>query len=74
LDFEEVGLLSLKNIARPVEAFVVRQTGNVAVPANLIQPAQVPPIGKPSIAVIAFTNMGGDPEQEYLSDGVADVS
>ena len=28
--------------------------------------------GKPSIAVLAFTNMSGDPEQEYFSDGIAD--
>jgi TolB-like protein len=27
---------------------------------------------KPSIAVLAFTNMSGDPEQEYFSDGIAD--
>ena len=27
---------------------------------------------KPSIAVLSFTNMGGDPEQEYFSDGIAE--
>jgi adenylate cyclase len=72
LEFEALGALSLKNIARPVEAYVVRQTTTVPPPAGLGRGAQVPPPGKPSIAVLAFTNMSGDPEQEYFSDGVAD--
>ena len=34
--------------------------------------AALPAPDKPSIAVLAFTNMSGDPEQEYFSDGVAE--
>jgi adenylate cyclase len=70
LAFEELGELTLKNIARPVEAFVVKQSGAGARPADLSR--GVPPTGKPSIAVLAFANMSGDPEQEHFSDGIAD--
>jgi adenylate cyclase len=35
-------------------------------------PESLPPLGKPSIAVLAFTNMSGDIDQEYFSDGIAE--
>jgi adenylate cyclase len=76
LQFEDLGALNLKNIARPVEAFVVRL--GMAMPTS-VERALVHGTGealplpdKPSIAVLAFTNMSGDPEQEYFSDGIAD--
>jgi adenylate cyclase len=62
-----------------VEAFVVRlDPEGTAAPLHpdpahkglLEDIAAVP--GKPSIAVLAFTNMSGDPGQDYFSDGVAD--
>ena len=72
LAFEELGALNLKNIARPVEAFVLRldaprlcrnrSSGLLCV--TRMKPLPLP--GKPSIAVLAFTNMSGDPEQEYF--------
>jgi adenylate cyclase len=77
LAFEALGALNLKNIAEPVEAFVLRSG---AVP--ILQSAErqvlhdtdeaLPLPDKPSIAVLAFTNMSGDPEQEYFSAGIAD--
>ena len=67
LAFETLGLLNLKNIARPVEAFVLRSAA-----AALKSVETLPLPGRPSIAVLAFTNMSGDPEQEYFSDGIAD--
>jgi adenylate cyclase len=76
LAFEALGPLNLKNIAQPVEAFVVRLDGPVpkSVERSLVhntgEPLPLP--GKPSIAVLAFTNMSGDPDQEYFSDGIAD--
>ena len=73
-DFEELGPLNLKNIFRPVEAFVLRSEGP-ATPSLLLartDDTALPLPGKPSIAVLAFTNMSGDVEQEYFSDGIAD--
>ena len=76
LAFEALGPLNLKNIARPVEAFVVRPAATVAksVEHTLVHGTgeALPLPDKPSIAVLAFTNMSGDPEQEYFSDGIAD--
>ena len=77
LAFEELGPVRLKNIARPVEAFVVITDG-AAVPKAVERslrhgPGQALPLpDKPSIAVLAFSNMSGDEEQEYISDGIAD--
>jgi adenylate cyclase len=72
--FGELGALRLKNIAYPVEAFVVRVTTDRAVPSSaaLAKIDHLPLPGKPSIAVLAFTNMSGDPQQESFSDGIAD--
>jgi adenylate cyclase len=78
LAFEELGPLNLKNIDRPVEAFVLRldatETKSKSGKPSLLHngPEAIPLPDKPSIAVLAFTNMSGDPNQEYFSDGVAD--
>ena len=77
LAFEELGALNLKNIARPVEAFVVRLDARrlpKSVERSLVHGTReaLPLPDKPSIAVLAFANMSGDPEQEYFSDGIAD--
>ena len=78
LAYEELGALDLKNIARPVEAFVLRldtaATTWKSIERSLVHDTgeALPLPEKPSIAVLAFTNMSGDPEQEYFSDGVAD--
>jgi adenylate cyclase len=77
LAFEELGALTLKNITRPVEAFVLRvgaDTPPKSVRQSLahISPEAIPMPDKPSVAVLAFTNMSADPEQEYFSDGIAD--
>ena len=77
LVFEELGALNLKNIARPVEAFVLKLDAAVTTPKSVEQSPvsdtmRLRPTDKPSIAVLAFTNMSGDPEQEYFSDGIAE--
>ena len=69
LMFEDFGEQQLKNIARPVRSF--RVTGLTR--KVLLNTANIPPLpDKPSIAVLAFTNVGGDNTYEYLSDGIAD--
>jgi adenylate cyclase len=75
--FEALGSLNLKNIAHPVEAFMLRVATTVgtlkSVERSLVYGGGTLPLpDKPSIAVLAFTNMSGDPEQEYFSDGIAD--
>ena len=76
LEFDELGVLDLKNIARPVEAFILRADiaamgGCELIPLRTIKnPFTLS--GKPSVAVLAFTNMSRDADQEYFSDGIAD--
>ena len=66
LAFEELGALNLKNIARPVEAFVLRLDGAATMPRSVERSLvhdtgeALPLPDKPSIAVLAFTNMSGD--------------
>jgi adenylate cyclase len=75
--FEALGTLNLKNIAHPVEAFMLRVATTVGTLQSVEQPllhgAGVLPLpDKPSIAVLPFTNMSGNPEQEYFADGMAE--
>lgn len=69
VSFEDAGVHELKNIDRPVHIY--RVVANVDVATSSQLPATVPLTEKPSIAVLAFTNMSGDPEQEYFSDGIS---
>jgi adenylate cyclase len=62
---EDGGEQELKNIARPIRVYRVR-TGAEMRPTALIRP------NKPSIAVLAFRNMSGDPKQEFFADGIAE--
>src|SRR6516225_5084641 len=67
--FEDLGEQQVKNIARPVRVYRVRDAA-VKAPE---QPAPVLPLpDKPSIAVLPFANMSGDPEQEYFVDGMVE--
>src|SRR5947207_1440181 len=68
LVLEDLGERELKNIARLVQVF--RIAPPQAVGAAQAGPPAVPP--KPSIAVLPFTNMSGDAEQEYFSDGISE--
>jgi adenylate cyclase len=69
LRFEDRGEQQLKNMSKPVRAFAVRSGAEKEDAA--IRPALVLP-DKPSIAVLPFQNMSGDPEQEYFADGVVE--
>jgi adenylate cyclase len=68
--FVDQGEQQVKNIAYPVRAFRVTAAGQTA-PAAAPAPALRPP-DKPSLAVLPFTNMSGDPEQEYFADGITE--
>jgi TolB-like protein len=70
--FEDLGEQQVKNIARPVRVYRVRHASGFAKgPAAPAQPA-LPLPEKPSIAVLPFANMSGDPEQEYFADGMVE--
>jgi adenylate cyclase len=64
--FEDLGEQQVKNIARPVRVYRVQLGENVAAKSTLALP------DKPSIAVLPFANMSGDPEQEYFVDGMVE--
>src|SRR6201997_688648 len=68
--FEDRGQQQLKNISKPVRAYAVR-AGKHNVASERASPAPAIP-DKPSIAVLPFQNMSGDPEQEYFADGMVE--
>src|SRR5215510_6443689 len=66
LGFMDKGEIELKNIQRPVQVFVIGG------PKPASQPTALPLPDKPSIAVLPFLNLSGDPEQEYFTDGISE--
>ena len=66
LAYIDKGEIELKNIARPVQVFVVGGAKTAT------QVTALPLPDKPSIAVLPFQNMSGDPEQEYFTDGISE--
>ncbi len=70
LEFEDIGEQQLKNIEFPVRVYNV-VFGDAPARANGAS-ANEPEVERPSIAVLPFNNMSGDPEQEYFSDGISE--
>ncbi len=71
IEFLDQGEKTLKNIDAPVRVYFLRVDPPTpqALPKPAARGAQA---AKPSVAVLPFTNMSGDPEQEYFADGITE--
>jgi adenylate cyclase len=78
VEFADLGEQRLKNIDRPVRAYTAKARGDLGLVAAGVLPSDpeaqkpLPLPDKPSIAVLPFQNMSGDPEQEYFADGMVE--
>jgi adenylate cyclase len=75
MTFVDLGVQQVKNIQEPIRAYQVSTPTDTreAGPARVVEAESPPPMpDKPSIAVLPFDNMSGDPEQEYFADGMVE--
>src|SRR6516162_912219 len=75
MTFVDLGVQQVRNIQEPIRAYQVGATSEMreAAPARVAETESPPPLpDKPSIAVLPFQNMSGDPEQEYFADGMVE--
>jgi adenylate cyclase len=73
--FVDLGVQQVKNIQEPIRAYHVGAASETreAAAAHVAEDETPPPMpDKPSIAVLPFENMSGDPEQEYFADGMVE--
>jgi adenylate cyclase len=71
--FEDIGDQQLKNIARPIRAFFCSRSSRASAQLAIgNMNAPLAPPDKPSLAVLPLNNFSGDPDQEFVSDGIAE--
>jgi adenylate cyclase len=71
-EIEDLGEQALKNIVRPVHVYRLLLNSSRGDVASRSSEPQLALPDKPSIAVLPFQNMSGDPEQEYFADGMVE--
>jgi TolB-like protein len=72
LGFDDLGEQSLRNIARPVRVYRVYPADTTTTPASVAAPPVLALPDRPSLAVLPFQNISGDPEQGYFVDGMVE--
>jgi adenylate cyclase len=72
LAFTDLGAQQVKNIEEPIRAYAAGRLADPSAAALANAPKSLPLPDKPSIAVLPFQNLSGDPEQEYFADGIAE--
>jgi adenylate cyclase len=70
LTFTDLGPQMVKNIEEPIRVYAIKATRPASAGARSTKPLPLP--DKPSVAVLPFTNMSGDPEQEFFADGMTE--
>jgi adenylate cyclase len=70
LAFEDLGPQKVKNIGEPIRAYALKATRPISAGTDSTKPLPLP--DKPSIAVLPFTNMSPDAEQEFFADGMTE--
>ena len=73
ITFTDLGAQHVKKIQEPIRSYHVGARNEASAPAHVAEAENLPPIpDKPSIAVLPFQNISGDPEQQYFADGMAE--
>jgi adenylate cyclase len=70
--YEDLGHQTVRNMEEPIRAYGVRLVGQVHPASRELGPEKPSVPERPSIAVLPFANMSGDPEQDYFADGVVE--
>ncbi|MDH3738232.1 MAG: tetratricopeptide repeat protein, partial [Alphaproteobacteria bacterium] len=72
VDFDDLGAQEVKNIAQPVQSYRVRLHGDDAPSSAASDQLVLSMTDKPSVAVLPFDNMSGEPDQDYFADGTTE--
>lgn len=72
VDVEDLGLKEIKNVNQPIHTYRIALRGGAAKQESTTEVLRARPRQRPSIAVLPFENVGGDQEEEYLAEGIAE--